>query len=189
MPETVAYCVESWRKYMPDYEYVLWNEDNFDLEGNQYAKEAYQAKKYAFVSDYVRLFALFHYGGHAIQIGDENYLIPVDADIPDERRAASRSVSLHEVTESMQGEVNIIVLDACRNNPLPAAARSSSRGLMPLKRQPKNSIIVYSAESGSVAQDGVFTPILAAKITESKPLTAILKEVRRQLNTGWKIHI
>ena len=127
--------------------------------------------------------ALFHYGGHAVQIGDENYLIPVDADIPDERRAASRSVSLHEVTESMQGEVNIIVLDACRNNPLPAAARSSTRGLMPLKRQPKNSIIVYSAESGSVAQDGVFTPILAAKITEPKPLTAILKEVRRAVKT------
>ncbi|MBR6200826.1 MAG: SUMF1/EgtB/PvdO family nonheme iron enzyme [Spirochaetales bacterium] len=130
--------------------------------------------------------ALFHYGGHAIQIGDENYLIPVDADIPDERRAASRSVSLHEVTESMQGEVNIIVLDACRNNPLPAAARSSSRGLMPLKRQPKNSIIVYSAESGSVAQDGVFTPILAEKITEAKPLTAILKEVRRAVKDKTK---
>ena len=63
MPETVAYCVESWHRYMPDYEYVLWNEDSFDLGDNQYAKEAYQAKKYAFVSDYVRLFALYHYGG------------------------------------------------------------------------------------------------------------------------------
>ena len=40
MPETVLNCVESWHKYMPDYEYILWNEDNFDLDDNQYVKEA-----------------------------------------------------------------------------------------------------------------------------------------------------
>lgn len=63
MPEKVVSCIESWHNYMPNYEYVLWNEDNFDINVNQYAKEAYQAKKYAFVSDYVRLFALCQFGG------------------------------------------------------------------------------------------------------------------------------
>lgn len=63
MRETVAHCVNSWHTFMPDYEYVLWNEDNFDLDSNRYAKEAYQNKKYAFVSDYVRLYALYNYGG------------------------------------------------------------------------------------------------------------------------------
>lgn len=63
MPEIVIRCIESWHKYMPDYKYIIWNEDNFNLDSNQYAKEAYQAHKYAFVSDYVRLFALYHYGG------------------------------------------------------------------------------------------------------------------------------
>jgi len=48
---------------MPDYEYKLWNEDNFDVSQNTYAKEAYEARKYAFVSDYVRVWALEREGG------------------------------------------------------------------------------------------------------------------------------
>jgi len=63
MPELALKCIGSWQKYMPDYEYKLWNEDNFDINCNQYVKEAYEAKKYAFVSDYVRLYALLMEGG------------------------------------------------------------------------------------------------------------------------------
>lgn len=63
MPELALKCIESWHKYMPDYEYKLWNEDNIDVNCNQYVKEAYEAKKYAFVSDYVRLYALHMDGG------------------------------------------------------------------------------------------------------------------------------
>lgn len=63
MPELALKCIESWHKYMPDYEYKLWSEENFDVNSVPYTKEAYQAKKYAFVSDYVRLFALYTEGG------------------------------------------------------------------------------------------------------------------------------
>ncbi len=56
-------CIESWKKYCPDYEIVEWNEDNFDVNINAYVKEAYQAKKYAFVSDYARFYILYHEGG------------------------------------------------------------------------------------------------------------------------------
>ena len=56
-------CIESWKKYLPEYEIMVWNEKNFDLNQNKYVKEAYILKKYAFVSDYVRLWALYHYGG------------------------------------------------------------------------------------------------------------------------------
>lgn len=63
MPEQVVKCIESWHKYMPDYEYRLWNEDTFDINCNPYVKEAYQAKKYAFVSDFTRLYALNKEGG------------------------------------------------------------------------------------------------------------------------------
>ena len=63
MPELAQKCMASWHKYMPDYEYKLWNEDNFDVNCVPYTKEAYEAKKYAFVSDYVRLFALEKEGG------------------------------------------------------------------------------------------------------------------------------
>lgn len=63
MPELALKCIDSWMKYMPEYELVLWNEDNFDINCNQYVKEAYELKKYAFVTDYVRLYALYYYGG------------------------------------------------------------------------------------------------------------------------------
>ena len=63
MPQTDLDCIESWHKYMPDWEYKLWNEDNFDVNCNRYVREAYKAKKYAFVSDFVRLKVLLEEGG------------------------------------------------------------------------------------------------------------------------------
>ena len=63
MPELAQKCIDSWHKYMPDYAYKLWNEDNFDVNSVPYVKEAYEARKYAFVTDYVRLYALYTEGG------------------------------------------------------------------------------------------------------------------------------
>lgn len=63
MPQLAKDCIASWHKYMPDWEYVLWNEDDFDVNSVPYTKEAYETKKYAFVSDYVRLWALERVGG------------------------------------------------------------------------------------------------------------------------------
>lgn len=62
-PELAIKCINSWKNYCPDYELIEWNENNFDIQSNQYVREAYQAKKYAFVSDYVRLYALYNHGG------------------------------------------------------------------------------------------------------------------------------
>lgn len=77
MPELAQKCIESWHKFMPDYEYKLWNEDNFDVNSAPYAKEACEAKKYAFVSDYVRLYALFTEGGVYLDT-DVEVLKPLD---------------------------------------------------------------------------------------------------------------
>ena len=63
MPEDAKRCIESWHKYLPEYEYRLWNEDNFDLNSNKFVKEAYHSRKFAFVTDYVRLYALYSEGG------------------------------------------------------------------------------------------------------------------------------
>ena len=63
MPQLAKDCIASWHRFMPDWEYRLWNEDNFDIKSVPYTKEAYEAGKYAFVSDYVRLWALFNEGG------------------------------------------------------------------------------------------------------------------------------
>lgn len=63
MPKMALKCVASWRKYLPDYELKIWNEDNFDLDMYPYVREAYDKRKFAFVTDVVRLYALFHEGG------------------------------------------------------------------------------------------------------------------------------
>ncbi len=63
LPELAQKCIESWKKYCPDYEIIEWNEANFDVRCNQYCSEAYDAKKWAFVSDVARLYALVTEGG------------------------------------------------------------------------------------------------------------------------------
>ncbi len=63
LPEQLRVYIESWKKYCPDYEIIEWNESNFDVNQNKYCQEAYEAKKWAFVSDYVRLKVLYDYGG------------------------------------------------------------------------------------------------------------------------------
>ena len=63
MPELVQNCVKSWEKYCPDYQIKLWNEDNIDVSGNRFMKEAYDAKKWAFVADVARLQIIYSEGG------------------------------------------------------------------------------------------------------------------------------
>lgn len=63
LPKSAVNYINSWRKFFPNYEIKEWNEDNFDVNIIPYTAEAYQAKKYAFVSDYARFWILYHYGG------------------------------------------------------------------------------------------------------------------------------
>lgn len=63
-PESVKYCIDTWKRFLPDYQIMEWNEDSFAIEGaSEYVQEAYHSKKWAFVADYVRLVALYEYGG------------------------------------------------------------------------------------------------------------------------------
>lgn len=70
-------CMKSWKKYCPDYKIIEWNEDNFDINSSDWTKEAYEAKKYAFVADYVRLDVLYKYGGIYIDT-DQELIKPLD---------------------------------------------------------------------------------------------------------------
>ncbi|MGO2083606.1 glycosyltransferase family 32 protein [Vagococcus sp.] len=63
LPETVEYCINSWKQKCPDYEIIQWNESNYDVNKIKYIKEAYSKKKYAFVSDYARLDIVYNHGG------------------------------------------------------------------------------------------------------------------------------
>src|SRR5574344_1400117 len=60
--ELVGY-METWKKMLPDYEFILWNFDRFDISSSIWVKEAFNAKKYAFAADYIRCYALYNYGG------------------------------------------------------------------------------------------------------------------------------
>lgn len=63
LPENVKKCIESWKKYMPDYEIKRWDETNYDINKCDFIKEAYENKKWAFVSDFARVDILYTYGG------------------------------------------------------------------------------------------------------------------------------
>ena len=63
IPEMEQKCIASWKKVLPDYKIMFWNEQNFDVNSVPYVREAYEKGKYAFVSDYVRMYALYNYGG------------------------------------------------------------------------------------------------------------------------------
>lgn len=62
-PELVRFCMDSWQKNLPDYKLQIWTEDNFDVNSLRFTREAYQRRKFAYVSDYARLQALYQYGG------------------------------------------------------------------------------------------------------------------------------
>lgn len=77
LPDKAKICIESWKKFMPDYEIKEWNEDNFDVNIIKYTAEAYKLKKYAFVSDYARFWILYHYGGVYFDV-DVELIKPID---------------------------------------------------------------------------------------------------------------
>jgi len=102
-------------------------------------------------------YGFFFYAGHGVQSNGENYLIPVNADnIRSESQLRDRAVSLQFVLDSLSeagNELNMIVLDACRDNPF-GWARSGSRGLSVVSHAPSGSIVMYATGANSTASDG-----------------------------------
>ena len=56
-------CMKTWRKHLGDYEIIEWNEKNFDIDSSLFVRQAYEQKRWAYVSDYIRAYAVYHYGG------------------------------------------------------------------------------------------------------------------------------
>lgn len=77
LPKLALKCIESWKTNLPDYQIVRWDEDSFDIESNLFVRQAYEARKFAFVSDYVRLYALYTQGGVYMDT-DVQVLKPLD---------------------------------------------------------------------------------------------------------------
>lgn len=100
--------------------------------------------------------SLFYFAGHGIQVSGSNYLIPVGADITTEEQVEYEAVELGMVLAEMKAaraKTNIIILDACRNNPYERAFRSTIYGLA-LTNAPTGTLIAYATAPGTVAADG-----------------------------------
>ncbi|RZS57121.1 caspase family protein [Sphaerotilus mobilis] len=100
--------------------------------------------------------ALVYYAGHGMQLGNENWLVPVDADIGKQADVAGEAIAastLLQQIEAASPRIALVVLDACRNNPFFSRLRSLSRGLARMD-VPTGSIVAYSAQPGAVADDG-----------------------------------
>lgn len=100
---------------------------------------------------------LFFYAGHGVQIGGRNYLLPVGANIQRETDVKFYAVDVEMVLAEMSNagnNLNIVILDACRDNPFGKSFRSASRGLAIISEAPRGTFITYSTSPGKVAADG-----------------------------------
>lgn len=100
--------------------------------------------------------SLLFYAGHGMQVKGHNYLIPVDAEIRSEAAVRNETVDVDQILEQMEGAkttLNIVILDACRNNPFERRFRGSNGGLASMDA-PKGTLIAYATGPGRVASDG-----------------------------------
>ncbi|WP_428643864.1 LIC10280 family protein [Roseibium sp.] len=139
---------------------------------------------------------MFYYAGHGVQIKGENYLLPVSGDLPDEAAVKRQAITLSEAVEVMSGAhngLNIVVLDACRNNPLSGATKGLSR-----IDSNASLFVSYSTSPGAVALDGeganspytkylanaIETPALNLEETFKRTLKGVYQETDGQ-QTPW----
>ena len=134
--------------------------------------------------------ALFYYAGHGMQVRGKNYLIPIDAQIASEASARAETVDVDTVMDQLAvSTMNIVVLDACRNNPFERKFRSAGGGLAQMDA-PRGSLIAYATAPGKVAADGegrngLYTRELLRHIqTPGLPLEAVFKRVRNAVMQG-----
>ncbi len=133
---------------------------------------------------------LFYYAGHGIQNQGENYLVPVEANVQYEDDIPRTCMPVQRIImanmERSNSRINIMILDACRNNPFPSGYRSADAGLAEIRRA-KGSFIAYATAPGSVASDGdgrngLYTQeLLNAMRKPGMTIEQVFKEVRKNV--------
>ena len=139
--------------------------------------------------------AVFFYAGHGVQIGAENYLVPINVGLDDEEQIKDESVPLRRVLEDLEdvkARFSLAIIDACRNNPFRNRLRSgAARGLIPVPAA-TGQMVIYSAGAGQAAIDrlgardrdpnGVFTRVLLREIAApGVPVDRVVRKVRDQV--------
>jgi hypothetical protein len=134
---------------------------------------------------------LFFYAGHGVQVYGSNYLIPVGARIKKESDVKYRAVDTGRILDELDNAgngLNIVILDACRDNPFGRSFRSSTRGLSIIAAAPRGTLITYSTSPGSVAADGkgrnspYTESLLKHMTTPGLPVEQVFKQVRQDLS-------
>jgi len=132
---------------------------------------------------------LFYYAGHGIQVDGENYLIPVNAKLDVAEDVRYEAIPVGKVLARMEdaaNQMNIVILDACRNNPFARKWRSSQRGLAPIQSA-RGALIAFATEPGGVAADGegengLYTSFLLKHLkTPNLDVELMFKRVREDL--------
>lgn len=137
--------------------------------------------------------ALFYYSGHGLQVAGENYLVPIDAEIKKESEVRVKTVPINLLFAKLEGAnaVNIVILDACRNNPFVRSYRSAGNGLAQVNA-PAGTIVAFSTSPGQVAEDGsgehsTYTAALSKALTEPGLLIEeVFKRVRKEVSAKTK---
>jgi uncharacterized caspase-like protein len=134
---------------------------------------------------------LFFYAGHGVQVQGQNYLVPIGAQIDKEADVSIESVTADDVMAQMEfaaNQVNIIILDACRNNPVARSMRSATRGLAPMQSTSvRGTFIAYSTSPGQTAADGTgknspYSQALASTIVQpGLGIEEMFRDVRGQV--------
>ena len=139
---------------------------------------------------------LFYFAGHGVQVNTTNYLIPISAEITKETEVEEESVSVNFVLAQMEdarNKLNIVILDACRDNPFARSFRTASeRGLAVTKSAPTGTLVAYATAAGSVASDGagrngLFTQELLANLkTPGLTLESVFRRTRTTVRSKSK---
>jgi formylglycine-generating enzyme required for sulfatase activity len=136
--------------------------------------------------------ALVFYAGHGVQIKGENYLPAVDADISSEEDVPTQSLAMRQIMDVLgdaKTRLNLVFLDACRNNPYARSFRSASDGLNRVNA-PSGTLISFATRPGSVASDGtgrngLYTGALLEQMNNpNQPIEQVLKKVVSQVKAG-----
>ena len=136
----------------------------------------------------------FWYAGHAVQIRDENYLLPIDITVDSESRVRAGAFSLNSLLETLEGtrnKANVIILDSCRDNPLPTRSRGTgTRGLSVINDMPSDLFVMFSTAPGNKAEDGAagrrnspFAEAFLKYIKSSEPLSIVAAHVANETLT------
>jgi hypothetical protein len=135
----------------------------------------------------------FWFAGHAVQMSGENYLLPIDVDSSNEVEAVHSSYNVKRLVDSLdkvaRNKVNVVVLDACRDNPfanMPSSFRNVSRGLSVIENLPSDLLIIYSTAAGAVAQDGTgqrnspFTQAFLQNMDSNEDIQIVFRTIARE---------